>query len=214
MSDEKNESKVLPFPTHKIKKTKPTGTNGQSSGPVRKTTFFISLVATVFMATMLTSKMNNSPSSSHGRYIASQNRELQEDILLAKKIARASLREPASRGREPTAEDLLRHGELAGLYALSFSDSGALIGIEHSGQAGSERYISDRSNFLVRNTDLLRIEFTSQKLGDSIRDQDRGMKHETYDLMRENKILARVHFTVDDSDRLYSMKVETVDESK
>ncbi len=209
MSKDGHDNKVVPFPSHKIKKPKAvkTETSGQSGASVRKTTFFISLVATILMATMLTSRLNNQKGDYQARGIASQTRELQEDIILAKKIARESLREPASRGREPTAEDILRHGELAGLYALRFSDSGALVALDYSGQPGSERYVTDRGEFIERNSDLMRIEFTSYNLSESI--QDNGFRFEVYDLKRDNQVRARVHFKVDDKAHLYSMKVES-----
>lgn len=81
------------------------------------------------------------------------------------------------------------------------------MALEYSGQPGSERYVTDRGEFIDRNSDLIRIEYTSYGLSESI--QDNGYRYEVYDLKRDDKVHARIHFKVDDKSHLYSMKVES-----
>jgi hypothetical protein len=208
------DGKVVPFPTHKVKKGKASddkSTMVQTLDQNRKTTLFLSLLSTLLLATFLTSRINQRTLQTDGRGLASDisaqdRRDLNEDILLAKKIARESLREPASSGREPTAEDILRHGELAGLYALKFTDAGALTGIEYRGPAGQERYVYERAAFLQRHKDLLRVDFSQVKLTESIQDKER--LYEVYELRERDALKARVHFEIDQYEHFYSMKVE------
>lgn len=218
-SDEKSEDKkVVPFPTHKIKKPKigVKPTFGQPDGQNRRMTLFLSLISTLLVATYMASRLNlnQGPATSGDRNIASiggtERRDLDDDIMLAKKIARDSLREPASRGREPTAEDILQHGELGSVYHLDFNDLGALTGLDYQGEPGREHYLRGRSEFLQKYKDLIRIEFDTITLSESIQDKEKSRKFEVYELKQGEKVKARVHYTLDDQDRFYSMNVESL----
>ena len=211
------DNKVVQFPSHKIKKSqKETIVNPEP--PVAKSqrgSLLISLFATVMIATILTSHLNqgskDEASLAEGRDLASAevHRDLEEDLLLARKIARQSLREPASRGREPSAEDILRHGELAGLYRLSFGEGGALTGLDYASQPGNERFIEDRAQFLVRNADLIRVDFKNPELTKTIPSGDKVL--EVFELKsKSGEVKARVHFEVSKQHRFYSMKVENI----
>jgi hypothetical protein len=99
---------------------------------------------------------------------------------------------------------------LAGLYALKFSDQGALTELRFQGQQGQERYVRERAAFLMRPhvKDLFRVNFNQSKLVESIQDNDRVF--EVYELRHEGQPKARVHFEVDQYEHLYSMKVEFI----
>lgn len=211
---ESNANKVVPFPRHRVKKASGVGisTLVQAERESRRRVILVvSILATVLVSTFISNRMAQNPENSlrelGDRIIASvSRRSLDEDISLAKKIARESLREPASAGREPTAEDLLRDGELAGLYALTFNDEGALTGLNYVMESGRERYVEDRDQFLRRHSDLLRIEFDLPVLAETV--SDKKYKYEVYELKKADEVKARVHFKTDQRDTLYSMKVE------
>ncbi len=222
MADE-NDNKVVPFPTHKVKKPKGAGaeTLGQPGDQPtlghKRTTFIVSLLATVMLATYLSDQSNTGGTG--GRMPASSERprrELGEEIALARKISRDSLRGPASRGREPTAEDILRDGlELRGLYALGFNDAGSLRKLEFRDEPGQERDIVDRSKFLLDVRDLIRIDFDRAKIEEAI---DSGLpasgskrddhRFEVYDLKQGDKVQARAHFELL-GNALIKMTIET-----
>ncbi|OFZ19963.1 MAG: hypothetical protein A2Z20_10460 [Bdellovibrionales bacterium RBG_16_40_8] len=206
MSEGSGDNKVVPFPSHKVRPTKVEGVT-EKVRPIylkHRAIFIMALIFTVFLSTFIASRVNIS------REIASDldRRDLQEDIILAKKISRESLRHPASSGREPTAEDILRHGEfLAGLYSLNFDDKGSLRGIAFSGPNGSEKYMQDRKDFIKINSDLMRIQFDNIKQSESIRDTK--YIFEVYELTNGGTLAGRIHFKVDAENRLYSMQIES-----
>jgi hypothetical protein len=219
MSEDNDDGKVVPFPTHRVKKPKPAtdGTLGQPIGTPstvqKKTTFLVSLLATMIGATYLADHepiRDRMPASA-----THERRELHDDILLARKIARESLRQPASRGREPSAEDILRHGkELQGKYALNFDDAGSLRGLQFRGVAGEESDISDRADFLERNRDLLHIDYDQAKKDEAIDGQANpgdskwdAKRFEVYNLTQGDTVKAKVHFEMV-KDALIKMTVE------
>lgn len=210
-------NKVVPFPTHKIRKPgtpmpesqdKATGTNG----PVNKKTLVISLLSTVLVATFISSRVNQNHDvvrTDNGRDLASvsaQRRDLDEDLMLAKKISRQSLREPASGGRQPTAEELLSHGELNSAYAIQYHD-GALRSIEYANQSGTQHSrVNDPDAFIKHHQDLLKINFDGAKKSESIRDNE--YLTEIYELSLGGSVVARVHFKFQNDHELQLMKVD------
>lgn len=227
MSDN-NENKVVQFPLHKVKKsqTETASTLDQPMSPQKRMNMIISLVATVFVATLVMNQLNQTKSlSGQERGLASMDsvqnvsqRNLIEDIMLARKIARESLREPASRGREPSKEDILRHGVLKGLYSIHFNDAGALVAIEYNADrepaasqennGASAVYVNNREQFLRDISDLLRVDFDQAAKIETV-NEDKSI-HELYELRASSEPRGRVHFKVDAQDHLYSMKVESI----
>lgn len=219
MSDEEN--KVVPFPTHKLNKMgKAPGAKHDSSSLNRRVTLVMSLLSTVLVATFLASQMNNSSDNlqkTTDRVLASvqSKAELDDDILLARKISRDSLRQPASRGHEPTAEEILRHGsELASLYALRFDDKGALIALKYQGPDGQKRNIRDREEFIRKNADLLKIKFEriarEPATENASKSDIEGERFEVYQLLDGDKTKAKVHFTLDADSKVTQMNVEVL----
>ncbi len=228
-----NDNKVVPFPTHKIRKPKANGDapNVVTGGPDsrsglsenRKKTLVVSLLSTMLVATFMASRVNKNRDvvridTDQNRNLASvaqqaQRRELDEDLMLAKKIARQSLREPASGGREPTAQELLSHGELASAYAIQYDKDGALRQIEFALQAGGQpRRVTDPAQFLMNHKDLFRLDFDSVKKTESIRDNE--SLTEDYDLAVRGEAVAKVYFKFKNNYELHLMKVELSDESR
>lgn len=245
---EQADQNVVPFPTHKVRKPKGKGgpTLGRpGSSQSRRVTLFMSLLLTVLMATLVTNQINERRDKSlkvvADRIIQSesdsfQRRDLEEDILLAKKIARESLREPASAGREPTAEDVLRHSVLRNMYALNFSEKGALRGLElnstagvtdsdmtSSGGSGDEnrgsnsdvavesRSIGPRDKFIENQRDMLKVPFDKVALSNAFEDEQ--YRYEIWDLKMNDKVNASVHFVLGKSGYLKSMRVELTNKS-
>ena len=119
MSDSKNDNKVVQFPTHKIKPVKVTGAelvekNRKNQG----WTVLASLVFTVFLTSYLSSQMNPQSQkiaqkvterglASEDGQVYTNTRTYEEDVFLAKKISKDSLRDPASVGRKPSSRDEL-----------------------------------------------------------------------------------------------------------
>lgn len=218
MSEDNN---VVQFPIDKVKRPK-SPTSPETSGlnlPMKqsRSTVIFSMLFTLVVATLVTNQLNDKrervlygQKSGIDRTIASQS-ELGDEIELARKLAVASLRGPASGGRQPTAEDILRHGELAGMYAFGFKD-GAITSIKFSEAPGNEpKLISFRDQFLVKYRDLLRVDFEDVLRVGSYK--DKGRIFEVYTLRGRGQELAKVHFTIGDRDELYEMKVESLDDT-
>lgn len=227
------DNKVVPFPTHKIRKPKSqndtpnadTGTGGPQNGggltPNRKKTLVVSLLSTMLVATFMASRVNQNrdivriteDQRSLASIAQSQRRDLDEDIVLARKISRQSLREPASPGREPTAQEMLSHGELASAYAIQYDKEGALRNIEFAHQSGGQpRRVSNPAEFLLKHKDLFRLEFDEVKKAESIRDNE--SLTEDYDLTMKGQGVAKVYFKFEKNYELHLMKVELSDESQ
>lgn len=219
MSDD---NKIVPFPAHKARKSTQTDPakleQQQSQG--RRITIMVSLVSTVFMATLINSRLNVTHNRDEGgRTIASSENnvtDFNEDLLLAKKIARESLRQPASRGREPTSEEKLRfEAPLNGSYLINMNEAnGALESIEFIENSAQIRKLPDRAKFLIDNKDLLKIDFDAKDLKAVVSIQDK-FKFEVYELKLKNKEqpAARVHFKFDKDGYFISMKVERISSS-
>lgn len=235
MSDDKN-NKVVQFPLHKVRKTKAEVARalGQGAPPPKeastlnqskRVTLAVSLLSTLVVATYMTSRVNKDHDivmkDFSGRNIASESeatkRDLSEDVMLAKKIGRDSLREPASAGHEPTDEDILRHEVLAGHYAMKFEPQGALSLIEFANTPGVEPKLmteKERRDFITKWRHILRVDFTEIKVSESFRDtgEERApandFKYEVYDLYKADQVQAHVYFKLGPKDQFYSMKVE------
>lgn len=214
--------KVLPFPAHRVKKTKIEGDAAQEQGSSlnRRVTLVLSLLSTVLIATFLASQINQGTDNlkrTADRVLASSDEsyDLQDEILLAKKIARDSLRQPASRGHEPTPEDILRHGAvLASLYALRFDDRGALIELKYHGPEGKKREIKNREKFIKDNSDMFKIRFSDVVIepgSEMTMDGASGELIEVYQLKDgHGEIKARVHFVLDSEKKISQMNVEAL----
>ena len=225
--DSPADNKVVPFPSHKVRRPKSQGGSNPQEGRDnfginRKNTLVVSLLSLMLFATFLSSRVNQSHDvvrmgEDQSRGLASvtqsQRRDLDEDLVLAKKIARQSLREPASRGHEPTAQDLLSHGELASAYAIQYNKDGALRQIEFALQSGNTpRRLEDPSQFLLNHKDLMQIGFDSVKKSESIRDNESLI--EDYELTVNGQSVAKVYFKFLKDRELHSMKVEVLDDSQ
>jgi hypothetical protein len=222
---EQNESdnKVVPFPTHKIRKPKaensveaPTNLPPGIS-PARRKTLVVSLLSIMIVATLIATKVNlNHDAVRADRDLASvepQRRDLNEDLMLAKKISRQSLRSPASRGREPTAEEILSHVELASAYAIQYDKDGALRSIEFAKQPGAQpRRLAAPESFLKEHQDLFRLSFDNVQKSESIRDNE--FLTEIYELRNKNVEVAKVHFKFQNDQELNLMKVELTEDTK
>lgn len=217
MADDK---KVVPFPAHKVRKAKVESdvAKEQASSLNRRVTLVLSLLSTVLVATFLASQMNQGTDNlqqTADRVLASTNEsnDLQDEILLARKIARDSLRQPASRGHEPTPEEILRHGsDLASLYALRFNDDGALVELKYHGPEGKKRELKDRIKFIKDNSDIFKIPFDNvmrEPSDEMSGNEDAGLEHfEVYSLTRDGTTKAKVHFVLDHENKISRMNVE------
>ncbi len=220
MSDD---NKVVPFPAHRVKNNK-TQENEPAVSPVgpmsmnRRVTLAMSLLSTVLVATFLASQMNRKSENlqqTADRVLASAGEtiDLQEEVQLAKKIARDSLRQPASRGHEPTPEEVLRHGpDLASVYALRFDDKGALLELRYQGPAGKKRELRDRQRFIKENADIFKIHFDTvvrEPNVDLAASRGAGSERfEVYNLKDGDKTKATIHFTLDQDNKVSQMNVE------
>lgn len=177
----------------------------------------------MLVATFIASRVNQNhdvvrTDSDLGRNVANdpkanQRRDLDEDLMLAKKLSKQSLREPASRGREPTPEELLSHGELNSAYAIQYDKEGALRSIEFANQSGqSPSRVSDPDNFIKHHQDLLRLEFDKASKSESIRDNE--YLTEIYELSRGDVVVANIHFKFQHDHELQLMKVDLADDTK
>lgn len=210
--------KVVPFPAHRVKKTKieSDSVNEQASSLNRRVTLVLSLLSTVMIATFLASQMNQGTDNlkqTADRVLASvsETGDLQDEILLAKKIARDSLRQPASRGHEPTPEDILRHGaDLASLYALRFNDDGGLVELKYHGPVGKKRELKDRIKFIKENMDIFKIPFDYVVLepASDMAGGDMVERFEVYSLIQGDRTKAKVHFILDQQSKISQMNVE------
>jgi hypothetical protein len=186
--------------------------NGEPATPsgITKKSLVVSLISAVLVATFISTRagVQRIPQAFDDRP------DLATDIKSAQKINHESLREPASGGREPTAEDQLRHGELANYYSLHFSPEGALRSVDFSPESGgSPRKIESRAEFLKKYKELLRLPFDQMTVGESAHHGDTTF--EVYKLYKSSRLVGRVHFTLAAGDTLTSMKVEPVsDEQK
>jgi len=217
------DNKVVPFPTHKIRKPKPEGGQAEANNPLpgmnpaRRKTLVISLLSIMIMATFVATKVNmNHDTVRADRDLASvdpQRRDLNEDLKLAKKISRQSLRAPASRGREPTPEEILSHVELASSYAVQYDKDGGLRSIEFAHQSGAQpRRIAAPQDFLLQHQDLFRLHFDNVSKAESIRDNE--YLTEIYELRAKDVTVAKVHFQFHNDQELNLMKVELPDDDK
>lgn len=214
MSDNNSDkNKVVQFPIHKVRKGADSDqTKGQAYSHKKKVTLLVSLVSTIFIATLINSRINLSQAPSRGlaSYEGDSERDISEDIRLAKKIARESLRQPASRGRAPTTEEKLQFETLNRSYSLNLNDKGALVAIVYNENAGQIRKLPNRAKFLKENNDLLKLNFDDVE-AEPIRTSNEKYKFEVYDLKKSgsNTAVTRVHFTFDHEDHFISMRVES-----
>jgi hypothetical protein len=221
-NEQKEDNKVVPFPSHKIRKPKPAGTPDLTNsmpgiGPTRRKTLVVSLLSIMIVATLIATRVNlNHDTVRSDRDIASvaaERRDLNEDLKLAKKISTQSLRAPASRGREPTPEEVLSHVELNSAYAVQYAKDGGLRSIEFAHQPGQQpRRIAAPQDFLMQHQDLFRLSFDTVAKSESIRDNE--FLTEIYELRQKDALIAKVHFRFQNEQDLNLMKVELPEDTK
>lgn len=108
MSNDDNENKVVPFPSHKVRKTpsqvaetlgRSDAANGISTVfPKNRITIALSLLSTVVVATLIASRVNNNrdvvmtdfATRNPAQSADSSRRDLQEDLVLSKTRRRFS----------------------------------------------------------------------------------------------------------------------------
>jgi hypothetical protein len=219
------DNKILQFPSHKVKKSKngsgdsSDGTFGQVHPSSRKMILLVSLFSTVIFASVLSNRMserfNSMEDALTGRNPASVNstalrrKDFSEEVKLARKIAAESLRQPASSGRKPSAVEVFQHGLLDSVYSVKVNDQMHLLSVDFSGEKGDEKYLDNRKQFLIENSELLGISYNEVKLDESMTGSE--SRYEVYNLIHNDKLAARVHFTLTDKDKFISMKVESLD---
>ncbi len=125
---------------------------------------------------------------------------------LNRELVTSRVRKAASVGSRPTDLDNLTFGLLEGKYAVRL-ESGKLAQLEFSDAQGNgdrPKYINDRKSFIQSYKTLLPVDFESVQALPST--GEKGV--EIFNLISSDlSRVGQVHFKVDDSGRLISMKV-------
>jgi hypothetical protein len=125
-----------------------------------------------------------------------------EDELLNK-----GSRYPASLGREPSAEDRLRIGDLHGRYRLVYRDEfiAEIALIVSDGSSYEPVVLTDRKEFLEKYKTIIHPTFDTVEPDVN---PAGSLREERYKLMKDGQVVGLAHIKLDKFGRFYSMKVE------
>lgn len=205
MSDDNN---LIEFPKDRIKKKKKVRTTKVSYK--KSQALGLSLVTTLALTLYFSAQgdLTHMSSTSSGRHPASvELRDVEIEKRIVKSIRENNYRGPASLGRNPSLEDELRLGALAGKYRIRFHDGKvAEISLIEGGPLAPEAiFLDDRLSFFHRYSSIIgpdhdRVEIASD-VGPSI-------TQETYLFQKDNDRVGAAYVELDPSGRFRSMKVQ------
>jgi hypothetical protein len=222
MSDSKNDNKVVPFPTHKVKPVKVTGADiVEKSRKNQGWTVAASLIFTVFLASYLTLQMNHGSQkvaqrvtdrgiASEDGQVYTNTRSYEEDVFLAKKISKDSLRDPASVGRQPSSRDELTFVFLNSDYLVQ-EKAGKIIQIVLPDRTNVKPIFAPaRPEFFAKYQNLLDVPKGTPVFKEM--QKDGRYNYEIYEIKSTDQPTSAsttVKFKLDSYGHFYELKVES-----
>jgi hypothetical protein len=213
--NDSNNRNLIQFPTDRIKNknaqpNKKTDLKTLAQDP-RKAGAVVSILSVILLSMYFNPGLNNllQSSNNEGRGIASVG-DSARDPQTEQKVEKEFLggaRYPASVGREPSAEDRLRVGDLHGRYRLVYRDEyvSEIALIVDKGNTYDPIVLADRKEFLERYKKIIHptydtVEPKAQASGD--------LRDEFYVLKRDGQAVGLAPIKLDKFGRFYSMNVE------
>ncbi len=214
---------LIQFPVEKTRKSREDVSVQLSINSLtdrRRIGFVLSLMSVVMMAVYLNPQTQGNfdvvrYSADGGRMIASVNATDEalfirnEDLErhLASELAKPS-RIPASVGRQPTSEDLLRDEDLKSRYRFEYRDRfiSKIFLPEGQGLDYKPVEIQDRQRLLEKYKELFYsdVEAVEPQVGSA----DSNLREETYAFIKNKQVVGRARITLDRYGSFYSLEIE------
>ena len=212
---------LIQFPVEKTRKSREDVSVQLSLNSLtdrRRVGFVLSLMSVLMMAIYLNPQAQNFDvvryGADGGRMIASVDSSdslfFRNESLEKRLVEELSLssRQPASVGRQPTAEDRMRDEVLKSRYRFEYKDQkiAAIFLPEGSGLNFKPVDIQDRQAWLEKYKDLFVAD--AEKVEPRLTSDDSNLREETYAFLKDNQVLGLARIKLDRYGSFYSLQLE------